>query len=124
MDIFKAASQEKLRFNTTKGSLSTENLWDLSTKELDSLAVSLQSEYEQSSKKSFLVKRSAKDATAKLRFDIALEILNTKVAEGEAAAEKLENKQFNEKILGLIDKKREAEMENKSEKELLKMLRK
>jgi hypothetical protein len=38
MEIFKLASQQKLRFQTPKGSLSTEQLWELSLDELDALA--------------------------------------------------------------------------------------
>ena len=122
MDNFKTASQQKLRFTTSKGPLAVEQLWDLPLKELDELAVSLQAEYNQSAKQSFLVKSSKKDETAKLRFDIALDILNTLSAEQEAAAAKLDAKSHNEKIKGLIAKKQEAKLESLSEAELRKML--
>lgn len=123
MDIFKLASQKKLRFNTSKGSLSTEQLWDLSIAELDALAVSLQEEYETSGKKSFIVKRSVKDRDKKLQFDIALEILTTKSADAEAAAEALENKQFDQKILQLIAEKQDENLKGKSVAELKRMLK-
>ena len=89
MENFKLASQQKLRFQTNKGLLSVEQLWDLSLEDLDALAVSLETEHKESGKKSFLVKTSAKDKTAKLRFDVVLDVLNTKVeAEQAALAEK------------------------------------
>ena len=55
MENFKLASQQKLRFKTNKGDLSTEQLWDLSLEDLDALAVALEAQHKQSAKKSFLV---------------------------------------------------------------------
>lgn len=123
MDVFKLASKRKLRFQTSKGSLSTEQLWDLSIDDLDALAVSLQDEHEQSGKKSFLVKRSVKDKTIKLKFDIVLDILNTLVAEKEAAAEALEVKEHNKKIIQLISEKKDESLKGKSIKQLEAMLK-
>jgi hypothetical protein len=123
MDNFKLASQQKLRFQTTKGLLSTEQLWDLSIDDLDALAVSLEAEHKQSGKKSFLVKTSSKDKTAKLRFDIVLDVLNTKVEEMEAATEAKEIKEHNKKIITLIAEKQDESLKGKSIKELEKMLK-
>src|SRR6185503_8944302 len=101
MENYKQAAQQKLRFNF-KGSLSVEQLFDLSLADLDALAVALETEYNTSGKKSFLEKKSAKDKTAKLRFDIVLDVLNTKKEAEEEALEKLEIKAHNTKILELI----------------------
>ncbi len=123
MENFKIASQKKLRFQTSKGSLSTEQLWDLSLDELDALAVSLDTEYSQSNKKSFLVKTSSKDKVAKLKFDIVLDVLNTKNAEAEALTEAKEKKEFNERIITLIAEKEDETLKGKSAKELRAMLK-
>lgn len=123
MDNFKLASQQKLRFQTPKGLLSVEQLWDLSLAELDALAVSLEQEHATSAKKSFLTKSTPKDKTAKLRFDVVLDVLNTK-AEAEAeAAQKLEDKAHNEKILGMIAEKQDESLKGKSVTQLKAMLR-
>lgn len=123
MDNFKQASREKLRFSTNKGILSVEQLWDLSIPELDSLAVSLEEEHKASGRKSFVVKRSVKDKTAKLRFDVVLDILQTKVEEQDAAANAADIKAHNDKILRLIAEKKEGELAGKSVEELEKMLK-
>lgn len=123
MENFKQASKEKLRFQTSKGSLSTEQLWDLSITDLDSLAVSLEQAHQESGKKSFVRKTSAKDKTAKLRFDVVLDVLNTKMDEQQAAQEKLETKQHNEKILTLIADKQDETLKGKSIKQLEAMLK-
>lgn len=123
MDNFKLASQQKLRFQTNKGLLSTEQLWDLSLDDLDLLTISLDEEYSKSGKKSFLVKSSLKDKTTKLRFDIALDVLNTKNEEQQAAAEAREIREHNKKIIALIAEKEEEGLKKKSKKELEAMLR-
>lgn len=123
MENFKLATQQKLRFQTNKGLLSTEQLWDLSLEELDALAVSLETEHKQSAKKSFLVKTSVKDKTAKLRFDVVIDVLGTMVAEQEAALEALEIKEHNKKIITLISEKQDESLKGKSIKQLEAMLR-
>ncbi len=123
MDIYKQASKLKLRFQTSKGLLSVEQLWDLSTTELDVLAVQLDEEHKKSGKKSFLVKSSAKDKTSKLMFDLALDILTTKVEEQDAKTQELEDKKHNEKIINLIAEKQEDALKGKSVAELKAMLR-
>lgn len=123
MENFKLASQQKLRFQTNRGLLSSEQLWDLSLEELDTLAVSLEIEHKQSAKKSFLVKTSIKDKTAKLRFDVVLDVLTTVVAEQEAAAEAMEIKEHNKKIVTLIAEKQDESLKGKSIKQLEALLR-
>jgi uncharacterized membrane protein len=123
MDNFKQASKEKLRFNTSKGLLTVEQLWDLSITDLDTLAVSLEEEHKHSGKKSFVVKRSVKDKVAKLRFEIALEILQSKVEDQEELANAAEIKEHNAKIMRLIQDKKEGELAGKSVEELEKMLK-
>lgn len=123
MENFKQATKEKLRFQTSKGNLTTEQLWDLSLTDLDNLAVELQNQYEESGKKSFLVKRSIKDKTTKLKFDVVLDVLQTKSEELEEAKQKAEDKAHNEKIIQLISEKKNEELKGKSVKQLEAMLR-
>lgn len=123
MENYKLASREKLRFQTPKGLLSVEQLWDLSLSDLDALAVALESEHKESGKKSFLVKSSAKDKTAKLKFDIVLDVLSTKVDEKNAASEAAEVKEHNKKILTLIAEKQDESLKGKSIAQLEKMLK-
>lgn len=112
--MYKQASKEQLRVQTSKGLLSVEQLWDLSVTELDKTAVALQAAYEESGKKSFLVKRSVKDKVAKLKFDVVLDILQTKVEEEAAEREKVENKAHNAKIDALIAEKEDEELKKLS----------
>lgn len=121
--MYKEAIRQKLRFTTSKGLLSTEQLRDLSLTDLDNLAVSLEKDYEESGKKSFLVKKSAKDKTAKLKLDIVIDILTTKVEEQEAAKNARAIKENNEKILSLIAEKEEDSLKSKSIEDLKRLLK-
>lgn len=123
MENFKLASKQKLRFQTNKGLLSTEQLWDLSLEDLDSLAVSLEVAHKESGKKSFLVKTTEKDKTTKLRFDVVLEILNTKAEEAQAISEQAEIREHNKKIIALISEKQDESLKGKSIKQLEAMLK-
>ena len=121
--MYKQANKEKLRIQTTKGLLSIEQLWDLSVNDLDVLAVSLENEFKESGKKSFLVAKSVKDKTTKLKFDIVLDILTTKVEEANAISEAKEIKAHNNKIIELIAEKQDESLKGKSIKQLEAMLK-
>lgn len=116
--MYKEASKLRLRFATTKGELSVEQLWDLPLDDLDTLAVSFEKAYKESKGKSFLVKKTVKDKILKLQFDIILDVLNTKVEAAEERAVANEKKAHNQKILGLIKRKKESELENLSIEDL------
>lgn len=123
MSNFKTATQQKLRFATTRGVLSTEQLWDLPITELDTLVVELEKLTEQSAKKSFLSKETEKNKTAKLRFDVALEVLTARVEAQEAALAARDIKEHNERILSLITNKEDEALTKKSIDELKALLK-
>ncbi len=124
MEMYKQASKQQLRFPTNVGMLTTEQLWNLGITDLDKLAVALEEAYNKAKgKKTFLQIKSEEDKTAKLRFDIALDILTTKVEEMEEARTAQETKEHNQKILGLMAEKRDAQLKGKSLKELEKLLK-
>jgi len=121
MENFKEATKQKLRFNTTKGSLSTEQLWDLSLTDLDQLAVSLEDAHKNSKGKSFLEKRTTADKGLKLKFDVVLEVLHSKVEDAEATTIERENKEHNQKIDELIAEKQGEALKSKSIAQLEKL---
>jgi len=121
MSNFLKASRAKLRFSTTKGSLSIEQMWDLSLEELDFMAVSLEEAYENSKGKSFLTKKTKKDRTIKLQYDIVLEMLQTLVEERDAAYAASETKKHNAMIDDLIVSKETEKLSNMSIKQLEKL---
>lgn len=112
--MYKLAAQQGLRIQTERGALSVEQVFTLPIPELDKLAVKLEKEYKDSGEKSFIVKRTAKDKTAKLSFDIVLDILTTKVEVDDAAKTAQANRAHNQKIDTLIAEKEEGDLKNMS----------
>jgi hypothetical protein len=121
-DLFKKASKKKLRFSTSKGSLSAEQLWDLTISELDSLAVAQEDKVEESPNRSFVFERSAANVDEKLRFDILFDILQTKVKSQEAASQAANTRATNQKIINLIAEKKDDVLKGKTLEELEQMI--
>ena len=114
--MFKQASKMKLRFATSKGNLSVEDLWDLSLPVLDKLAVSYDEELAKSPRKSFISNDSPKNDELELKFNIVKDIITDKLKEkADQAKQKAAEKA---KLLDLLDKKQSEKLENLSEEEL------
>jgi len=134
--LFVEASRKKLRFDTRKGPLSVEDLWDLplegGTKNqvnLDEIALELHGKVRDTEPMSFVNRPNTaarSRATAfednQTRFAIVKIIIDVKLAEEEAAVKARENKEKRNKILSTIAKKQDGEMEAKSLDELKAML--
>lgn len=125
--MYKEGLRLKVRFQTTKGPLSIEQLMDLDKTDLNAVVVSLEEQYEQSKGKSYLRVKTRKDKTLKLMFDIALDILNTKLDNEEEATLASEVKRRTERALAIRSKVTEAGEEeriaNMSEEEFEKYLK-
>ena len=124
MDLYKKANKTKLRFETSKGILSTEQLWDLPVATLNELAVSLDEQYKDSGGKSFIPNQTTtpKDKTIKLQLDVVIDILESKVKDQEKASKANETRLHNKRIAELIEKRKEGDMENLTVEELEKMI--
>lgn len=127
MDNFKKASQLKLRFNTNKGPLTVEQLWDLTPTQLATLVRSIKGELKSSNlddELSFLSDTipTKVDTENQLRFEIAKDIYVTKQEEAKSLRDAKAKKEHNQKILELIQAKKEGELQNKSVEELTAML--
>jgi hypothetical protein len=126
MEQFKKASQLKLRFNTDRGLLSVEQLWDLSQNQLSNLIRSIKKvlkETDNDDELSFLTGEVKLDEENQLRFDIAKDIYLTKKKAQEEIRDASAIKEYNEKILGLIEEKQEEGLKGKSIEELEALLK-
>lgn len=123
MNIHERGNRLKIRIQAPQGMLSVEQLYDLKTTELDTMAVALEKEYKTSGGKSFLTPTSSKDKIIKLKFDLVLDVLTTLVEEEDTAATALADKEHNQKIYGLMAKQEDKALSKLSKKELLNQLR-
>lgn len=93
MEKFELASRKKLRFPTTKGFLSIEDLWDLSLPSLDNIAKGVNKQLKESEEESFITTRTTKDSDAELALDILKHVIKVKLEEKEITAAKAEKAQ-------------------------------
>ena len=125
MDNFKQASRLGLRFTTSKGVLSTEQLWQLSQTDLANCIRNVKKSLKKNDDDdlAFLDSKPTIDSTEQLAFDILKDVYTTKKSEVEAERTKEETKKHNDKINALIASKREKKLEDMSEEELEKLLK-
>ena len=120
--MFEEASRNKIRFNY-KGSLTTEDLWDLTVEELDAIFKSLNAKVKESKEESLLNKRTKKDEEVLLKVDIVRHIVEVKFKEAAEAEEAVANKAKKQKILEILAAKKDQDLYNKSIEELEAMLK-
>jgi len=127
-NIFEIASRLKLRFNSSVGLLSTEDLWDLqltsnsSRPNLDSIAKSLRREIKSNEEESFVVRKSTKDVVLETKFEIVIHVISIKLDEVNQCERKSENKVRRDKIRSILAEKQDNVLSGKSVKQLEKLL--
>ena len=124
---FEKASRLKVRFNTVKGDITVEDLWDLpltsrNGADLDTVAKSLNKAVKDSGEESFVLKKNSANTTLDLKFDIVKYVIKVKIEEAEASKKALENKGKKEQLLGIIAAKESEDLQGKSLEELKEMV--
>ena len=122
MSIFEKASKAKLRFSTSRGQLSTEDLWDLSLESLDQIAVAIDKALETAGKKSFIGKRDTTNTTLELQLEILKHIIEVKLAEKDAKAKRVERNAQLTQLKELAASKSTEALQGKSLEEINKMI--
>lgn len=116
--LFEKASRAKLRFKTSQGNLTVEDLWDLKLPALDNLAISLNKRIKEASEESFIKVKSKSTSELELQFEIVKHIIQTVMQEDEAREKAKEIRQKRAQLLNLIEHKEQQAMEGKSIEEL------
>lgn len=121
--MYKKASRLKLRFQTSKGQLTVEQLWGLNMTDLKNVIVGLHKNIKKNEDEdlSFLEKEEVEESEDKLRYDIAVDIYKTKQAEVKESHEAAERKAYNKHIDELIAAKEEESLRGLSIEELRKL---
>lgn len=119
----------KLRVSTRKGMLSVEQLWDLSmtalAEEIKQLSAQKKANLAATSDVDFLEENAkTEDTPEEMAFEILKVIYLTKKAEANEAKERANAREFNTKIAEIIERKKNAKLEDMSIEELQDMLKK
>jgi hypothetical protein len=130
MNKFELASKVKLRFNSGKGLVSVEDLWDLpltGLPSLNSIAISIYRSIKSDEEESFVSQAKTPAARKEerlqnIKLDIVKHIINAKEVAADAAAKRAETKALNQKLMGIIEAKEDDALAGKSLGKLKAML--
>lgn len=120
--MYKEALQKKLRFKTNKGMITTEDLFDLSLQNLNTLAIMLDKKISEAPKESFIEELPAEESDDELRFNIVKDVINIKLKARKDNINRAQIDARNKRIAELIAKKEDEALENKSIEELRAMI--
>ena len=121
MEQFITASRMKVRFDTAKGLLSVEDLWDLPLNDgrvnLDDIAIALLRELKGATE-SFVNKAKSANEELKIKFDVVVHVIETRLKELEEAKMARLRAEKKSQILEIIARKENKDLEEKSLDEL------
>ena len=123
--LFEMASQFKFRY-PYKGMITTEDLWDLSMSQLDTVYKALNKELNVTQEDGLIITKSADEGVKanelRNKLEIVKYIFNHKQQAAELQRIAAENAAKKQHILGILAQKKENALQNMSEEELTQML--
>lgn len=131
MNIFERASRKKLRFSSTRGDLTTEQLWDLplqanakssgaTAADLDKLARAVNTELKSIEEGSFVaLTPDPRKIDLELRLEILKHIIKSKLSDRAAAEERVAIAERKRKLYAALEAKEESELVGKSRADIL-----
>ena len=124
INIFEYATRNGLRFQSARGALSTEQLWDVPLRSrddfnLNTVAKAANKALKDISEESFVeTKKTPEHGRCEIALEIVKHVIDTKLAEEEAAKTRADNKLKKEKLLAILAEKQDGKLSDLSEKEL------
>lgn len=116
--MYKKAAQQRLRFDTDKGKLTVEDLFHLSLQQLNEVGKELRKVVKESEEESLIGETSNQASVAKLKFDIVVDIINTKKEERAAAATAATNKALKQELLAELEARQKNSLKSLSDEDL------
>jgi hypothetical protein len=128
-DMFERASRAKLRFasvpatkNSPSGFLSVEDLWDIRLTDLDAIFKSLKKDIGYEQEESLLSPSGTPDPVALLKVNLIKHIAEVRLREAEAVKLAKERKMKKQKLMEILERKENQEVEGKSADEIRAMI--
>lgn len=125
MSIFEQATRMKLRFLSSVGNLTVEDLWDLpltvrgDRPDLDKVARSVYRDLRSLQEGSFVnVNPDPRVAELELKLEVAKHIIASKQADAATAQTAMENAERKRRLLSALASKQDAELMNMSREEI------
>jgi hypothetical protein len=127
-NIFEYASRNKLRFSSSRGELTTEQLWDVPLRSgdgfnLNALAKAANELVKAINEENFVeTTRTVAHTRVETAFEVVKHIIGVKLADEAAAKKRADNKLKREKLLTALAEKQDGKLSEMSEKELKKQI--
>lgn len=125
MNIFEKATRQKLRFASTRGELTIEQLWDIPLLakngngfDLDTIAKSVNRELKEVAEESFVATANPARTTLELKLEILKHIISVKLDERSKAEKAESNRAERERLMEILQKKKDAQLEDLSVEEI------
>lgn len=123
-NLFEAATRRKLRFESTRGNLSVEDLWDLPLTsrdgcDLDSAAKSVNRALKAAGEESFVNTRAnPQQRILELKLDIVKHIIAVKIAEDQEKEAAAGRRAERERLVAILESKQEEKMQGMTERQI------
>jgi hypothetical protein len=121
--LFEQATRKRLRFNTNKGIITTEDLWVLAPEQLNQIYITLDKESKEKNSQGLFKEQNETNSILDLKLKIIEHIFNHKQKIIEANRKRRETIERQQKIAKIIEKKKEKELENMDIEKLEEMLK-
>lgn len=128
MNTFEQASRQKYRFPSSRGELTTEQLWDLPLTgkagfDLDTIAKAVNAELRSASEESFVaVKTNAVTEVLQTKLDILKHIIAVRLAEAEERNKASSRKAERDRLMQILHEKKEQGLRDLSTEEIEKRI--
>lgn len=126
--MFEIAARKKVRFDTSRGMMSVEDLWELpltSTKNnpnLDDIARNLHRQLNNGENVSFVHGTNMSDSQVQFKFDLVRHIIDTRLEENKIRSESQERATKKQALLAIMAERQSADIRNLPMEDLQKMI--
>jgi len=121
MNMFEFAVRNKFRFQFN-GMINSEDLFDLSVRDLDSIFKKLNSELKKVKEESLLEVKTQQDQELEIKIEIVKYIFNIKREEEQKRLKAKELKEKKQKLMEILKGKEEQDLLGKSTEEIQRMI--
>jgi len=122
-NMFITATREKFRFETIKGFVNLEDLWEMKLTnrdgyDLNNVAKTIAKQLKDSAEEDFVTQTTKANKLLEAKLEIVKYIIKVKIDEKEALKSAIEKKEQRERLDGLIQQKQNEVLAGKSIEEL------
>ncbi len=127
-NIFEYASRNKLRFASTRGELTAEQLWDVPLRSkddfnLNAVAKIANEAVKAAGEESFIeTVRTTANTNAEVTLDVIKRVIEIKLADENATKTRAENRIKKERLVAVLAEKQDGKLSALSERELKKQI--